>query len=502
MPEQTEKLPSLSKYKQIKTIARGAQGQTLLVEDKKGNKLCVKIVHDASAETSPEAQMLLKNLDSPFLVHPYDCFPEDEDLIIIMEYLCGGSLHDFVQQQRPTSTDIWVITTQLIHGLHYLHERDIVHCNLKPRNVLLCSTQRPLRVKICDFGICRDLNVRSAKSMIGTVCFMAPEVLSGQRYDTAVDMWSLGILIYFLVHGEYPFNHLNEILLSEIPRSNSEFGPIISRLLVRDPASRATAAELIMDPKIVEIYQEYIKDSTIADVVDLRQELRDLKRVVDYQSNLIKNLQSTNSQLKATVPSLNSSLNQASNLFDLFKPLLSQLQREQEVREGGIEAQTRQEFISKGGVKFLASNKGSFISLSHNDLVATKTSANWQYENSFVAIQHPVKGKAVLTLLSESFYDFIGFFDPSYLQDGDCHENAHSLFVYNDRTQFYINDDESGPSQGPISIGQQVVIEFNNNQATFSVPSLGYSHIVTWPSGYVFGLVTRDQNTSWKLSSS
>ncbi|KAL0210495.1 hypothetical protein RCL1_004931 [Eukaryota sp. TZLM3-RCL] len=267
----SEKPPSLSDYKKIKRIARGAQGKTLLVLDKTGTRLCAKIIYDASTDTSPEAQVLLKKLDSPFLVPLYDCFPEDEDLILIMEYLCGGSLHDFLLKERPSNTDIWVITTQLVYGLNYLHERAIVHRDLKPGNVLLCSTERPLKVKICDFGICRDLNVCSAKSMIGTVHFMSPEVILQQRYDFCVDMWALGVLIYYLVHGNYPFNHFGDTLNSEIPQSNSEFGPLISSLLVRDVSKRATAKQLTQHFKIREIYDLLFKDPCIDEVLPLRQ---------------------------------------------------------------------------------------------------------------------------------------------------------------------------------------------------------------------------------------
>ncbi|KAL0225030.1 hypothetical protein RCL1_002942 [Eukaryota sp. TZLM3-RCL] len=141
--------------------------------------------------------------------------------------------------------------------------------------------------------------------------------------------------------------------------------------------------------------------------------------------------------------------------------------------------------------------------MSENDLVVTKASSG--YGNSFVAIQHPVKGKVTLTLLNFATYfsAFIGLFHPSYFQNDDCHGYAHSLCVYNDGTQVYINyPNRSGPSQAPISVGQQVDIEFNNNKIMFSVPSLGFSYTVTWPSGCVFGLVEYHKTTSWKLSSS
>ncbi|KAL0217616.1 hypothetical protein RCL1_008197 [Eukaryota sp. TZLM3-RCL] len=162
--------------------------------------------------------------------------------------------------------------------------------------------------------------------------------------------------------------------------------------------------------------------------------------------------------------------------------------------------------LERNRTKFLASNKGHMITLSENDLVATKDGFLDTWTNYFVAMKRPVQGKVVLTLLNfaSNFFTFIGFFDPSYLQASNYYSHAHSLNLCHGHTQFYVNyPNTSGPSNpGAISKGQQVVIEFNNNQATFSVPSVGYSHTVSWPIGYVFGLVLQTQNSSRKLSSS
>ncbi|KAL0209351.1 hypothetical protein RCL1_007291 [Eukaryota sp. TZLM3-RCL] len=308
---------SASDYKEIDRLGAGSQGITNLLEDAQGNLVCGKYIFNADIKTAPEAEMLLKQLDCPYLVSFYHCIPTRRDLLLIMEYCAGGSLHDYVvvSKQKLSNTDIWVVTTQLLLGLAYLHSKAIVHRDLKPGNVLLCSHERPLKVKICDFGISRDLNTKSAKSMTGTVEFMAPEVLTGQRYDTSIDLWSLGILIYFLVHGEYPFISFTEIMNSKIPISNSEFGPIISKLLVRDPASRATAADLLLDPKIVEIYEDFIKETRIEDVVNLRIELRRLKKIVEDQSNLIGGQNDELSGLKSTVNEQNSKISAQNSLI-------------------------------------------------------------------------------------------------------------------------------------------------------------------------------------------
>ncbi|KAL0217307.1 hypothetical protein RCL1_007888 [Eukaryota sp. TZLM3-RCL] len=194
-----------------------------------------------------------------------------------------------------------------------------------------------------------------------------------------------------------------------------------------------------------------------------------------------------------TVTQLRKEITEKDNLLNIpfVQNAIKQYQEEQETMSSGI--------------KFLASNEESSITLSDHDLVATKTLSGSLWDNFFVAIQHPVKGKVVLTLLKfdNTFTSFIGFFNPSFLQSSSCYKKALSLFVCNGSTQFYTSSyDKTGPlDRGGISKGQQVVIEFNNNQATFSVPSIGYSYTVTWSSDFVFGLCLPFQTTSWKLSS-
>ncbi|KAL0209540.1 hypothetical protein RCL1_008378 [Eukaryota sp. TZLM3-RCL] len=253
-----------STFEKVKTLASGSQGVTELFQDTEGNRICKKHILNAN-ENSPGAKICKRNLDSPYLVHLQSHYIKDDNLYIIMEYCEGGSLHDFfVKRRRLSASDTWVILVQLLKGLEYLHNQGIIHRGLKPGNVLLCSHERPLQVKICDFGISHDVTEKTASTFIGTLGFMAPEVLASQSYGAYVDLWSLGVLLYFLAHnGTYPFENMVEILQGDIPVSNTEFGPIISRLLVRDPNQRATVAELLQTPKVVEVLHDFERDLAV-----------------------------------------------------------------------------------------------------------------------------------------------------------------------------------------------------------------------------------------------
>ncbi|KAL0210387.1 hypothetical protein RCL1_004823 [Eukaryota sp. TZLM3-RCL] len=245
------------------------------------------------------------------------------------------------------------------------------------------------------------------------------------------------------------------------------------------------------------------------------KKISELERINGQQGKKISELEKTNGEQQKINGEQQTSINELKNELDELKSIIQsiiqqqqaqelKLKQEREAKEAELKRQEEERLeYERNRPKFLSTNKGSKITLSENDLVATKTSGNC-WDNSFIKINHPVKGKVVLTLLEigSNFYTYIGLFDPSHCQTGSCMSYAQALFVWNGYTQFRVNDSYTGPRSGGISKNQQVIIEFNNNQVTFSVPSLGYSHSITWPSGYVFGLVTCYQNTLWKVSDS
>lgn len=139
----------------------------------------------------------------------------EDDLWVVMEYMEGGSLTDIIENSPTNGSNhsplsepqIAYIVRETCRGLKFLHDKHIIHRDIKSDNVLL---DRSARVKITDFGFCAKLTDKRSKraTMVGTPYWMAPEVVKQREYDEKVDVWSLGIMTIEMLEGEPPY--LNE----------------------------------------------------------------------------------------------------------------------------------------------------------------------------------------------------------------------------------------------------------------------------------------------------
>ena len=146
---------------------------------------------------------------------------------------------------------------QVLRGLKYLHDNGYVHRDIKSDNILLGPSGE---VKIADFGFCAEMTGGMGsrhRSVVGTPYWMAPEVIRGQEYDNKVDIWSTGIMAVEMAEGEPPLLDLPPLRalfliatqgpprLKEHENWSADFRHFLERCLVKDPAQRANADELL-----------------------------------------------------------------------------------------------------------------------------------------------------------------------------------------------------------------------------------------------------------------
>ena len=220
---------------------------------------------------------ILSQLQSEALVGFQGAFLEDDAVVLVMEYMNGGSLEQWRKKNKSANdSDSWSaqsfqikrepffasIAYQVLTGLEYLHSQRIIHRDIKPGNILL---NRRGDVKLCDFGISslhgeEDASLQT--TVIGTSRFMSPERLRAKPYGKVSDIWSFGLVMLELWKGEIPFKDCESIvslvitveetsldeLLSGIQSTSSSLRDLLLFCLQQEPEKRMPASILRQAP--------------------------------------------------------------------------------------------------------------------------------------------------------------------------------------------------------------------------------------------------------------
>ncbi|KAM7368337.1 hypothetical protein PAMP_014564 [Pampus punctatissimus] len=186
---------------------------------KTGRDVAIKIIDKMRFPTKQESQLrnevaILQNLHHPGIVNLECMFETPEQVFVVMEKLHGDMLEMILSSERSRLPERLTkfLVTQILVALRHLHFKNIVHCDLKPENVLLASAEPFPQVKLCDFGFARIIGEKSfRRSVVGTPAYLAPEVLRSKGYNRSLDMWSVGVIIYVSLSGTFPFNEDEDI---------------------------------------------------------------------------------------------------------------------------------------------------------------------------------------------------------------------------------------------------------------------------------------------------
>ena len=133
----------------------------------------------------------------------------DKSIYLIMEYANTGSLFKYIRDKQCLSEEeSFKFFSQIINAIYFLHKNDFIHRDIKPENILIFDNKV---CKLCDFGCCVELNGKQRSTYCGTTEYMSPEIVNKMEYSKEIDIWSLGILLYEMIHGYSPFNPNNEL---------------------------------------------------------------------------------------------------------------------------------------------------------------------------------------------------------------------------------------------------------------------------------------------------
>ena len=232
-----------------------------------GNEIAVKVLKEEFLGNE-ELVRRFKNeskaisiLDHPNIVKVYDVSVTDQLQYIVMEYIDGITLKEYLKQRGGALTwkEVVHFATQVLSALDHAHSKGIVHRDVKPQNIML---QADGSIKMMDFGIARFSRAQSqtvSDKAIGSVHYISPEQAKGDRTDARTDIYSVGVMLYEMLSGRLPFDGTGTVSIaimqiSEKPKPLAQIAPtvpeglrqITEKAMEKDPAARyQSAAEML-----------------------------------------------------------------------------------------------------------------------------------------------------------------------------------------------------------------------------------------------------------------
>eukprot|EP01039_Chlorochromonas_danica_P004616 gene4616-5059_t len=159
---------------------------------------------------------VLQALNHPNIIKLEDTFESPDRIYMVMEWMKGGELFDYVVEKGTLSEEeASIILRKITSAVAHMHSQNIIHRDLKPENLLLTGKGADAEIKLIDFGLAKVMFDEVASSFLGTKGYLAPEMLQRHSYDKAIDMWALGVIAFVLLCGCLPFDDDSSRITSE-----------------------------------------------------------------------------------------------------------------------------------------------------------------------------------------------------------------------------------------------------------------------------------------------
>uniref|UniRef100_A0A0N5D1Z0 non-specific serine/threonine protein kinase n=1 Tax=Thelazia callipaeda TaxID=103827 RepID=A0A0N5D1Z0_THECL len=254
-------------YDILEEIGSGAFGVVhRCVERATGNTFAAKFVntpHNVDKDTVRKEISTMSILRHPSLINLHDAFEDDQEMVMIYEFMSGGELFEKVSDEKNRMSEAEAVDyiRQVCEALRHMHEMNYVHLDLKPENIMF-TAKKSDRLKLIDFGLTAKLDPKDiVKVTTGTAEFAAPEVVNNKAVGFYTDMWSVGILAYILVSGLSPFGgetdeetlrnvkkcdwNMDDPCFATISQDGKDF---IRKLLILEPKNRMSIHEALEHP--------------------------------------------------------------------------------------------------------------------------------------------------------------------------------------------------------------------------------------------------------------
>ena len=247
------------------TLGKGTFGMVKLSTNiQTGEKVAIKIINESKIPKEQQLNFIreieiLKNLKHPNIIRLYSHVSKEKQLYLITEYIKGIELLQYVSlKKKIDEAEACLYFQQIISGLEFLHKMGIVHRDIKPENILVDHHLK--EIKIIDFGLSNKYSDKSdlLSTLCGSPLYAAPEVLLGRGYTPRpVDIWSTGMVLYFMLSGRLPFEgepdeelfkKIIEAKIKNIEGVSKEANDLIKCILNPNPKKRITIPKIKKHP--------------------------------------------------------------------------------------------------------------------------------------------------------------------------------------------------------------------------------------------------------------
>lgn len=266
-------------YTKVKEIGSGSYGKAILVKDPEGQNFVLKAI-DISRMDAKERRdavnevKVLSSLKHPYVVSYRESFLEGRTLCIVMDYAEGGDLFNRVAKTRKAGqvfpeAQVMRWFTQASLALKHIHEKHVLHRDLKSQNLFLTGCGR---LRIGDFGIAKvlDSTAAFAKTTIGTPYYLSPEICQEKPYSWSSDVWAMGCILFEMAALRVPFDAPNiRALVTKITRGptpalpsrfSTELQRLCGDLLQREEKKRPSSSDVLRYPIVQIEIRSMLKD--------------------------------------------------------------------------------------------------------------------------------------------------------------------------------------------------------------------------------------------------
>ena len=220
-----------------------------------------------------------RSLIHPNIIRLYSYFEDNNNYLIVLEPARKSIAKILKQKGKYNEEDAFNIFIQIVSALYFLHTNNLIHRNIMPENIVINDNNE---IKLCDFSYCTEIN-KPISTIINfnKLEYTPPEIIREQPYDQSIDIWTIGVLLYELLHGYSPFGNseninsdeiirniiINKFIIDEKLNLSNECIDLINKLLEFDSEKRIKIQQILVHPWILKNSKKYESNSNV-DLMD------------------------------------------------------------------------------------------------------------------------------------------------------------------------------------------------------------------------------------------